>query len=535
MTEEKIEIGETTVKIFYGDIRDLSPDIMVSSDNTELTMDGGVSKALLDRGGPQIMKDAKAILARKKLNLGDVVVTNAGKLNAKKIFHAITFDASTQTSVTPYGVTKATYECLQKADEFAYKSIAFPALGTGEGQVNFEAVSRSMIQTVINYLGTTSTHLKNITFSLYTTQAWHDFFKDFMYETARIKLERAKPIRITILRQKQNNYLDITSSDTISVIHQIPVASKILVRYATSLEEIITTGTSKYFTDLIHLGQDMYEHLFGDIGDQIKNLPSNNLFLKLDDDLLAVPWELCHDGEDFFGLKYSIGRQVVVSPKFLLMSYPTRILEYPLKVLLLADPTETLPGAVKECDKIHNQLSKIDGIKEKLEYRSGTEIKLDRLLSDLKNYDLVHYAGHAKFNRKNPAESGWEINAERNEYLTGSMMAAMNAPPIVFANACESGTEAIGKEQRYQGEIFGLASGFLMGGIKNYIGTFTYVTDEISVDFALEFYKKLISKDETVGSSIRHARRSIYDKYGENQILWASYMLYGDPEFKLNI
>lgn len=535
MTEEKIRIGKTTVRIYYGDIRDLSPNILVSSDDTELTMNSGVSKAILDRGGTVIRKEADAILAKKTLALGDVVITNAGNLQAQKVFHAITFDAKTQTFVTPYGVTKATYTCLRNADEFAYKSIAFPAIGTGTGQTDYEAVSRSMIQTVFNYLGTTSTGLLEITFALYTEEAWHKFFKDFMYQAARIKLEEAKPIRLTILRQKQINYFDLTSSDTISVIHQMKVSNKTLTNYANTLEEFITTGKSKAFADLFHLGQDMYEVLIGDAGEQMKNLTSSNMFLKLDDDLLHVPWELCHDGEHFFGLKYNIGRQVVVSPDFQLLSYPTRSLQYPLRVLLLADPTEELPGATTECEKIFNELSKIDGIKENLELKSGTEIKLDKLMKDLSKFDLVHYAGHAKFNDKNPSESGWLINPDRKEYLTASMMAAMNAPPIVFANACESGTQAPGKKQSYQSEIFGIASGFLMGGIKNYIGTFTYVNDETSIDFAVEFYQRLMMQNETVGSALRAARKFIYEKYGENDILWASYMLYGDPEFKLNI
>lgn len=534
MQEKKIQIGKTTVRIYYGDIRDLSPNIMVSSDDTELTMDDGVAKAILDKGGSQIRKEADIILNRQKLSLGDVVITNAGNLNAEKVFHAITFDAKTQKYVTPYGVTKATYTCLRKADEFAFQTIAFPALGTGPGQEDHEAVSRSMIQTVFNYLGTTSTGLREITFSLYTQAAWMDFFKDFMYQAAKIKLEQAKPIRLTILRQMQKNYLDLTSTDTISIIKTMKVATKTLKKYAKALEDFITTGKSE-FVDLVHLGQDMYEHLLGDLGDQIKNLPSKNLFLKLDDDLLSVPWELCHDGTEFFGRKYNIGRQVVVSSKFYIMSYPTRSLQYPLRVMLLADPTETLPGAVKECDKIHKELSKIDGIKENLEYKSGKEIKLEKLLKDLTNYDLVHYAGHAKFNKRNPNESGWEIDPEHKEYLTASMMAAMNAPPIVFANACESGTQAVAKKLTYQSEIFGIASGFLMGGIKNYIGTFTYVNDVSSIDFALEFYKKLIMQGETVGSSLTHARKLIYEKYGKEHILWASYMLYGDPEFKLNI
>ena len=535
MTEEKIQIGKTWVKIYYGDIRDLKPDIMVSSDATDLSMESGVAKAILERGGSQIRQEADAIIAKRKLMLGDVVITNAGKIHAEKIFHAITFDAKTQEYVTPYGVTKATHTCLREADEFAYHTIAFPALGTGPGQQDYEAVSRAMIQTAMNYLGTTSTGLREITFSLFTKEAWTSFFKDFMFQAARIKLEKAKPIRLTILRQKQRNYFDLTSNDTISVIQTMKVANKTISMYARALEEFITGGTSRNFSDIIHLGQDLYENLLGDVGDQVKNLPSNNLFLKLDDNLLSIPWELCHDGTDFFGLKYNVGRQVVVSPKFYITSYPTRALEYPLRVLLLADPTENLPGAVKECDKIHGELSKIDGIKENLEYKSGKEIKLDKLMKDLTNYDLVHYAGHAKFNKRNPGESGWVINPEKNEFLTASMMAAMNAPPIVFANACESGTQAIEKKPSYQSEIFGIASGFLMGGIKNYIGTFTYVNDVSSIEFAVEFYKKLITQGETVSSSLRHARAFIYDKYGENHILWASYMLYGDPEFHLNI
>ncbi|MHA1267526.1 MAG: CHAT domain-containing protein [Candidatus Helarchaeota archaeon] len=535
MNEEEIQIGNTVVKIYHGDIRDLTPDIMVSSDDTKLAMDSGVAKAILDGGGPQIREEADAIKRKRELHLGDVVITNAGNLPVKKIFHAITFDSKTQNYVTPYGVTKATYTCLSKADEFAYKSIAFPALGTGPGQRDYDAVSRSMIQTVFNYLGTTSTGLQEIIFSLYSDEAWQKFFRDFVFQAARVKLEEAKPIRLTILRQRQINYYDLTSSNTISVIQHMKVGNKRLLKYINALEEFVQTGQSKYFVDLTHLGQDMYEHLIGDVGDQLKNLPSKNMFLKLDDNLLSIPWELCHDGTEFFGRKYNIGRQVVVSSKFQLMSYPTRSLQYPLRVLLLADPTETLPGAVKECDSIHKELSKIDGIKEHLEYKSGPEIKLDKLYNDLREFDLIHYAGHAKFDEKNPSESAWVINPEKDEYLTASMMAAMNAPPIVFANACESGTQALEEKQSYQSEIFGIASGFLMGGIKNYIGTFTYINDVTSIDFAVEFYKNLIKQEETIGSALTKARNFIYEKYGENNILWASYMLYGDPEFKLNI
>jgi len=75
-----------------------------------------------------------------------------------------------------------------------------------------------------------------------------------------------------------------------------------------------------------------------------------------------------------------------------------------LRELLLADLTETLLDAIKECNKIYNELSKPDGIKEHLEYKRGAEIKLNILSKDRTQYDFVHYAGHAYFDEKNICE-----------------------------------------------------------------------------------------------------------------------------------
>jgi len=537
MEQEEIQIVHTTVRIYHGDIRDLDADIIVSSDNNEFTMARGVARALLERGGPEILQEAQKALARKKMQPGDVIVTNAGQLNAKKIFHCAVCDDRVENPVAlPGTVSKLTYECLLLADRFAYKSIAFPAIGTGPQQVDAELVSKSMIQKVFDYLHTTSTGLETITFSLYGEDAWQNFFRNFWKKAALIKFEETKPIRLTILRRNGTNYIDLTSNETISCIKVSKVSSKTLQKFSNALEEFATSGASKFYPGgLQELGEKLYQQLLGDVGPNVIQIRSENMFLKLDDDLLNIPWELCYEGKNiknFLGLKYNIGRQVVVSPKFLGSSYQTRSLEYPLRILLLADPTETLPGALKECEEIHKELSKIVGINENLELKSGSEITLNGLLKDFDRYDIVHFAGHAYFNKKEPDQSGWEINRAKKEYLTAAVMAEHAAPPIVFANACESGIEVTGEELRtYQSQIVGIASGFLMGGIKNYIGTFTYVNDKTSIDLAVEFYKKLVT-GETVGSSLRHARNYVFEKY-PNNILWASYMLYGDPEFKL--
>ena len=66
----------------FGDIPKSKAQVLVSSDDSYLTMGGGVSVAILRAGG-----NAIAIDAAKKVpaSLGDVVVTTAGSLPAQYI------------------------------------------------------------------------------------------------------------------------------------------------------------------------------------------------------------------------------------------------------------------------------------------------------------------------------------------------------------------------------------------------------------------------------------------------------------------
>jgi tetratricopeptide (TPR) repeat protein len=62
------------------------------------------------------------------------------------------------------------------------------------------------------------------------------------------------------------------------------------------------------------------------------------------------------------------------------------------------------------------------------------------------------------------------------------------------------------------------------------VGTFWDILDDPGHDFALAFYKETIA-GASVGEAVRRARLHLVDKYGEETIVWASYMVYGDPTF----
>jgi O-acetyl-ADP-ribose deacetylase (regulator of RNase III) len=76
----------STVTIKFGDITKSTSEVIVSSDDTLLTMSGGVSMAISHAGGESIQKDAQKQLPA---TIGNVVVSCAGELSQKHIFHCL--------------------------------------------------------------------------------------------------------------------------------------------------------------------------------------------------------------------------------------------------------------------------------------------------------------------------------------------------------------------------------------------------------------------------------------------------------------
>ncbi|MCP4714724.1 MAG: CHAT domain-containing protein, partial [Deltaproteobacteria bacterium] len=70
----------------------------------------------------------------------------------------------------------------------------------------------------------------------------------------------------------------------------------------------------------------------------------------------------------------------------------------------------------------------------------------------------------------------------------------------------------------------------LMSGVQHYVGTFWEILDEPGKRFAIEFYRALMD-GATTGEAMQQARHALIKAYGEDTIVWASYMLYGDPGF----
>ena len=141
------QVGESTLSLEFGDITTSKADVLVSSDDSYLTMGGGVSAAIRRAAGQGILLEvAKKIPAE----LGDVVVTGAGSLPAKHVFHAITIGDSEASAGDV--VASATRRSLTLLKALGLYSIAFPAIGAGAAGFAYDDVAVHMAEAIVEEL-----------------------------------------------------------------------------------------------------------------------------------------------------------------------------------------------------------------------------------------------------------------------------------------------------------------------------------------------------------------------------------------------
>jgi O-acetyl-ADP-ribose deacetylase (regulator of RNase III) len=156
--QRSYQIAGKRLTIDVGSVLDVPAEVVVSSDDYQLTMGGGVSAAIRAAAGNALVLDASKAVPREA---GDVVVTTAGVLPARYVFHVITIgprqweDPSAVPDVVGL-VRRATRSCLELMQPLGVKSIVFPALGTGAAGFPIEDSAAAMAEVVNDILSKTS-------------------------------------------------------------------------------------------------------------------------------------------------------------------------------------------------------------------------------------------------------------------------------------------------------------------------------------------------------------------------------------------
>lgn len=235
-------INNSNITIGFGNILDSQAEVIVNSSGSKMTMGGGLTKAIREAGGEVIREDAQTKLP---VNIGDAVVTTAGKLRQKYVFHCITIDKSADHSNTPEGISKddihqyiighSIDKCFQLLHTMELKSIAFPAIGAGAAGIPFDKVAEVMAESIGRNLRKTNKSF-NVEIYLYdrfeNMQQW-DFLPMFERFSAQEAISR-------ILSEQANDRLSTDEPESQRTSGSTPDMNKdIFISYSRKDSEIV--------------------------------------------------------------------------------------------------------------------------------------------------------------------------------------------------------------------------------------------------------------------------------------------------------
>ncbi|WP_446360069.1 macro domain-containing protein [Coleofasciculus sp. G2-EDA-02] len=191
-------VDDKLIRIYQGDITNLAADVIVSSDDTYLSMRGGVSRRIRRMGGNKIYSEGLNFRMSNALSIGDVAVTSAGNLQAKKIFHGAVIDWQLELFPSKKIIQKVVHDCLRKANDYGYKTIVFPLLGTGAGCLDKQIAWEMMLKQIIMDLSTIHQTILEVCITLYDRETAvelnPEYFLDEVQNKWLIKVIKHYPI-----------------------------------------------------------------------------------------------------------------------------------------------------------------------------------------------------------------------------------------------------------------------------------------------------------------------------------------------------
>ena len=110
----------------------MNVDVIVNAANGRLDHCGGVAEAIAWAAGPQFTQECHRIIReRGEIDDGDGVMTSAGQLPCKKVYHVVGPMVNQYTNKVCLDILHQAFtNCLMASKD--YSSIAIPAISSGE-------------------------------------------------------------------------------------------------------------------------------------------------------------------------------------------------------------------------------------------------------------------------------------------------------------------------------------------------------------------------------------------------------------------
>lgn len=163
--------GDRRIRTIKGDIIRVPGDVIVNAANSELQAGGGVDGAIRRAGGAHITQDLDRIrTAQGRVAVGELVVTRAGELPAKHVFHTVGPVYREGARGLDELLASCYSKCLQMMDSRGLRIINFPSISTGSFGYPVREAADVAMDTVVTHLKRDTGSVETVTFVLFDDQ-----------------------------------------------------------------------------------------------------------------------------------------------------------------------------------------------------------------------------------------------------------------------------------------------------------------------------------------------------------------------------
>ncbi|MBN3032820.1 MAG: O-acetyl-ADP-ribose deacetylase [Candidatus Saganbacteria bacterium] len=177
----KISEGRELV-LLEGDITEQKVDAIVNAANSSLMGGGGVDGAIHRAGGPKILEECKAYVAKHgRLPTGQAMITTGGDLPARHVIHTVGPVYRERQGVAGRSrdeqgklLSSCYLESLKLAAEKGLRTVAFPSISTGAYRYPLNEAAPIAVKAVKDFLAQVSS-VGEVRFVLFNKETYEAY------------------------------------------------------------------------------------------------------------------------------------------------------------------------------------------------------------------------------------------------------------------------------------------------------------------------------------------------------------------------
>lgn len=353
------------------------------------------------------------------------------------------------------------------------------------------------------------------------------------------------PMVVSIYKKDEVAIFDTADTTSVSGYHQQSIDNALIQSVFQEIHQIAASFTcsadsnqhqttqsqfqisSESLSEFSRLGRIIYTQCIPqNVRVMLEHSSSQELILRMDAGLMDIPWEIAFDGNHYLSMRFCMSRQILIAnPLARLSKNIPKNVSYPIKILIIADPSGTLSSVDQEVEVLMEILDNMSQFQ--VEVIGGSRATRLNILKLIEFYDIVHFAGHSAADPNRPDQRGWRLS---DGFLSASDFSGLNKPPmLVFSNSCASAaTGQCGHPESASIGDLGLGGGFLLAGVRHFIGALWVIHDGASAEFARYVYQELLN-GKSIGMACLTARQECLRRHPELMPVWSAYVHYGNP------